>query len=398
VREAVAVRAGVEQTEHEVRELLVAPHRRQPRLGIASEPLSAVLAEARGQLDRVLDGQVHALAAGGSDQVRCVAREEEPARLHRLADADAEGEHVALDELALRERRSVGGRETLLELPPDPVVRPDLEPLVRWHLEHEPRQRGRAAHLACEAARMEAVDRALAGGRHRRDQRQPPGRVRRPDRLHLGRALREAARGSVAGGDDLTANADRLAAGDAHGVHRRAVGVLLHALRRDPEPDVAAHREQRLDPVADELLLRIDVVPPAARELAVVEDERRAVGAELAGAVLPASLENRLGEPVRLQQLDGAVLDEAGLDAGAERIGLLELEDDERDRGSMQEVREHEARRPRSHDAHDDVAPRHRWLLQSEPALRAGSHGRPGAVNGTAAARARRGSRRGRRW
>jgi hypothetical protein len=47
--------------------------------------LAVLLGQAAGELDCVLDGHVHALAARGSDQVSRITGQEHPAMLHGIA-------------------------------------------------------------------------------------------------------------------------------------------------------------------------------------------------------------------------------------------------------------------------------------------------------------------------
>ena len=69
-------------------------------------------------------------AACGRDQVGRVSGEEDAAVLHRLADAHAMVEDVALDQLASLQRRPTCRGKAVLQLGPDPLVGPVVESVV----------------------------------------------------------------------------------------------------------------------------------------------------------------------------------------------------------------------------------------------------------------------------
>ena len=137
--------------------------------------------------------------------------------------------------------------------------------------------------------------------------------------------------------------------------------MLLGRSRTNTEPDVTAGRDERVGPVAYELLLRIDVVaaPPAERR--VLEDERLAVSPKLTRPDSGPTRQNRLREPVRLQQLDRAMLDHPGLHARTEPVGLLPLQDDERDAGPLKQVGDGQSGRTCPDDAHHRIPRCHDW-------------------------------------
>jgi hypothetical protein len=76
------------------------------------------LGQAAGELDRVLDRHVHALAARGSDQVSRIPGQEHAAVLHRIAHAHPVVEDVPFGELAPLDRRLAGRGQALFQLRP----------------------------------------------------------------------------------------------------------------------------------------------------------------------------------------------------------------------------------------------------------------------------------------
>src|SRR5260370_21709381 len=83
---------GMENAEHPIRELLVAPDFRKPRRRVAGEAiartrLAVALAQAGREFDRIQNRHVHALTSRPRHQVSGITGEEPAARLHRLPRA-----------------------------------------------------------------------------------------------------------------------------------------------------------------------------------------------------------------------------------------------------------------------------------------------------------------------
>ena len=186
-----------QQLGEPLRELLVVPHPPQTGLRVAAQAAVVALAELRdervAEQQRVVQGEVHALRGDRRDEVGRVAGEEQPAVRHRLDDVVVHVEHPLLDQPALGERRGPGRPQPVVQLGPDPVVRPVLRVVARRALEVVAGDLGAAGHVAGEAARMDAEDHAVGGRRRLGEQRQPADRRSRAGRR--GRAPAAARRG-----------------------------------------------------------------------------------------------------------------------------------------------------------------------------------------------------------
>src|SRR3990172_11457532 len=96
-----------------------------------------------GERPYIVNREVQALGARGRDDVRRVAREVEPAVLHRLDDVAAHAGDALLEHRALGERPPVE-TEPGVELLPDALVRPLGEVLVVRNLDVQPAELERA--------------------------------------------------------------------------------------------------------------------------------------------------------------------------------------------------------------------------------------------------------------
>ena len=150
----------VQHRRHPPREVLGAPDAAQARLRVARRARrrrSVPVGDRVGEHANVGDGEVQPLRAGRRDDVRGVAREEEPPVLHRLDDEAAHAGHALLDDRPLVQRPA-GQPEPRAQLLPDALVRPLVERLVGPALEVEPRELRRAHAVEREAALVVRVD------------------------------------------------------------------------------------------------------------------------------------------------------------------------------------------------------------------------------------------------
>src|SRR5262245_14277265 len=121
--------------------------------------------------------EVETLRAGRGHRVRRIAREVEPAVLHRLADVAAHGQDALLENPAFLQPESVLAGDARLQLRPDPVLRPVLDLVVRVALEVQPLHLRRAAADQGKTALVTCIDELLAGARRLAEDAEPAERV-----------------------------------------------------------------------------------------------------------------------------------------------------------------------------------------------------------------------------
>src|SRR4051812_29787515 len=384
---------AVEHRGHPPREVLRAPHAAQARVGVGLEQaVVARLVVAHERLREphdVGDGEVQALRARGRDDVGGVAGEEEAPVLHRLDDPAAQRCEQALDDGPLAQREAVVRGRARPELLPDALVGPILDVLVGRHLEVEAADRRRAQAAQAEAALVVGVDQLL---RRRRDLGEDPEPGEGIDTVELGehagrdRLARHAVE-AVAAGDDVALERLRLALVCERDARRVAVDAL-EAEVGDLEADVAARLEAAGDEVLDDLLLAVDGDRPPAGQPAQVDPVALAVEAQL-DAVMDEPLAcQAVAEPGLGQELDGALLEDAGADAVLDVLAAAGLEDDGVDALEVQEVRQHQPGGPGTDDS--DLCPHlyealpypvaRRSIPNAFVAMRAGYPGRTHSV------------------
>jgi hypothetical protein len=203
-----------------------------------------------------------------------------------------------------------------------------------------------------EAALVVAVDELLARGLNLGQDAEPAERIDVLARREHAIGHRRAADAveAVAAGDDLAAQLVALAVVAV--AQRRLVGVdalWRHVL--GPEQERRAGFDASGDQVLNDLLLAVNRDAAAVGQL--VERDSVALAAE-------AQLNAVVHEPLPLealahahleQEVDGALLEHAGADAALYVVAVASLEDDRLDALEMQELPEHQARRPGSHDS-----------------------------------------------
>ena len=353
--EAVAVVPGAgrggDDAQEPVGERLGPPDHGQAGVAVARGPGAVslrpvLLDQPVGELDGVAQREVHALAAGGSDQVRGVADEEHPPVLHRRRHPHPQVEDVDLGQVDVAEVRP----ETPAQLVAQARGGPVGGGVAGRHLEVEPGDVGQPAHVRGVAPRVGGVDGVVDQGRHRgADHEEPHGVVAVVDAQVPPQRARHRAARAVAPDDGVGGDLPR----PVRPGHRqpRTLVVLLDG--RDPvlEEDRAALVEEGGGHPRDQLVLREDVVRAAAGDLGVVDDDRLVGGAELAAPVLGRERQDGVAEALRGEHLHRPVLDDAGLGQEAQ-LGLrLGLDDRRRHPRPLQEPGEHQ---PRGAGADDD--------------------------------------------
>lgn len=135
--------------------------------------------------------------------------------------------------------------------------------------------------------------------------------------------------------------------------HRRAPAVGVEhgqclGLEVNPPAGVQEPRQQ----AADQLLLRVDGVPLAAAEAAVIQAEPAVLGAELAHTVLPAVAMQILAQPVPVQDPHRVRSEETGPRPGPQVFTARTFHDDAVDPAAVEEAAEDQAGRPCAEDDH----------------------------------------------
>ena len=139
-------------------------------------PVPKPVHERLGEHVDVVEREVEPLRAGRGHDVRGVAREEQAAVAHRLADIAAHPGDAFLEDRPLGERPALEA-EPCLQLLPDTVVRPLGEVLVGAALDVEATELGRAKAQEREPAVVVRVDELVVRGRDRREDPEPAERV-----------------------------------------------------------------------------------------------------------------------------------------------------------------------------------------------------------------------------
>src|SRR5215212_345673 len=347
---------AVQHRGHPPREVLDAPHPAQARLRVLLQGgVVAVLEpvdQGGGEHAHVGDRQVEALGAGRGHDVRGVAGQEQAPVLHRLDHDAAHRRDALLDDRALVERPAVRGSEAGAQLVPYPLVGPGLDLVGGVALQIEAAELRRAEAVQGEAAVVMAIDELVGRGRDLRKDSEPRERiVAGVDRqCAIGDGVAADSVRSVASGDDPAAQllvGAVVAKADEGGVG--VDGVDAHVL--DLEEQRTACVQARLDEVLDHLLLPVDRDRPPAGQLG----ERDAVA-----AALEAQLEALVDEPLAVQALadaglgedvDRALLEDAGTDALLDVGAAAGLEQDGLNALAREQVAEEQAGRPGADDA-----------------------------------------------
>lgn len=171
----------MKQGSHPPGKMLHAPNTAQADFGVAVEEgggTGAIAARQRvGEDTDIGDGEVHALGAGGRNDVGGVAGEKERAILHGFDNEAAHGRDATLKNGAFVEAEAGIGLEAELEFFPDAGIRPLREVFTGTALEVKA-AKGRGAHAEeGEAAVVIDVNEFLGSGRCIGENAKPGERV-----------------------------------------------------------------------------------------------------------------------------------------------------------------------------------------------------------------------------
>ena len=229
---------------------------------------------------------------------------------------------------------------------------PVFERVRGVHLEEVARQRRSAAHLPGEAARMRGVESVWLERRRPADHREPAHRQRLADDTGVVERPGHGTAWPVAPHDDVALHVEgAIVTRTPADRERDSVARLADLGHLGAEAHVGAVGHERVGETTHQFVLWVDEVGPAAGDGAVVDQDRRLRRPEFTPVILGRELQDLRSDPLRLQELDGAVLDQAGFRAGQE-IGVpVPLEQHEGDLVAAQDVRDGEPRRPGSDDA-----------------------------------------------
>ena len=298
------------------------------------------------------DREVHALTARGRDDVRGVAEQEESLVPHRLAHPADHFEHVLAGHRALVEpppRLAEPGAQ----LRPDALVRPVRHGVLERHLQVEPGHRVRTQQVSGEPALVLRVDGPLRRRRRLGQQREPaelvPHRVLPVRRRRHGRAA----------GTVLTVRAGhepRPHHGAVRALDDRRFGGVEHLHRFAAVEHLAAARLERVEQVGHDLLLRVHVVRFVVVQRRVVREEALAVRPELTTGVHRALGVQSRGDAHLVEQLHGAVFQQAGPGPAGDLRAAELVEHQAGDAAAEQEIAQGEAGRPGADDGHGGLA------------------------------------------
>src|SRR5918999_3532435 len=343
---------AVEHGGHPPREVLRGPHPQQAGVGVALEKRGVAggepLHERLGQHAHVGHGQVQALGPGGRHDVDGVAGQEQAPVLHGLGHEAAHRGDALLDDRPLLERPALA-REASVQLLPDPLIRPALDVLVGLALEVEAGDLRRAHAVEREAAVVVAVDELIARGLDLGQDAEPAewvGALAVAERAvgHGGAAdavVAVAARPHLAAEVPLLALVPEAEQG-AVGLDARRADVV------DLEQQWCLRLEAGGDQVLYDLLLAVDRDPASACELVERDPVTLAAEAKLDAVVDEALALQALADAHLDQEVHRPLLEHAGADASLDVVAAPILEDDGVDALKVEQVPEHQARRPRA--------------------------------------------------
>ena len=231
-----------------------------------------------------------------------------------------------------------------MQLPPDFLIRPLGDILVRRALDVEPHQFRRAHAEQGKAALVEAIDQFLGDRTRLRQNAEPAERI---FALVVGQhAVRNArpanAMKAVAAADEIAVELLRFA-GVLETNFRRA-GQPLDTDVVDVEENLAAVGEPPGDEVLHHLVLAIDQ-DALADERFEIDPAKLVVEAEIDAAMHQPLALHTFAHAGRDQEIGGPVLDHAGADARLDIVAAAVFEDDGFDAFEMQEMRQHQPRR-----------------------------------------------------
>ena len=98
------------------------------------------------------------------------------------------------------------------------------------------------------------------------------------------------------------------------------IRFVLHDINDlSSEANLTALRDERVNPVTDKLLLRVDIVPlTIIAESSVIADDNLAIDTEFADAVAPSTVGDGVGKAEGSECGDHALLNQSGFRAAAQ--------------------------------------------------------------------------------
>jgi hypothetical protein len=264
----------------------------------------------------------------------------------------------ALDDRSLLQRPVFRRAHPLVQLIPDPAVRPMLGILAGADLQVVARNGGAARHVAREPTIVDGVDHGCHALRRLREHSQPRDPVIALVAAHAGRRHRSARDSvlAVATGDIPAAPPVQLAASVAADDGRAVTGHLLDGEYLRLNTKVTTAVDVLIDQVADEVLLGIDGVDLAASQLVVAQLEPHAVAAELARTVRPAIPVQASSEPVLVKHADTVSREKASAGARDAVVAAAPLHHHRSDPGCLQQAPEHQTSRASAEHQHGHAA------------------------------------------
>ncbi|KGD49403.1 4-hydroxybenzoate 3-monooxygenase domain protein [Burkholderia pseudomallei] len=262
------------------------------------------------------DREIHPLRARRRHNVRGVAREEQPAVLHRLRHEAAHRRHALLRDAAWGRRPAAVVFEARAQFLPDARIRPFGQVLVGPALQVQSGDGRRAHREQREAARVMRIDELVERRRRIGEDAEPGVRVHALERappLGGDRLARDAVK-AVAAGDIVAIDPIR-ATVRVHERHRRPLG--RDVVQRDVahvEVDRLAVLERGRDQVAHDFVLAVDGDRAAGRQLAEIDPVAAAVEQQLDAAMHEPFAPHPRAEARIVQRVDGALLQHAGAD------------------------------------------------------------------------------------
>ena len=117
------------------------------------------------------------------------------------------------------------------------------------------------------------------------------------------------------------------------------------------ENNLTSGGQPRGDQILDDFVLSVDSDRAAAGQPAQIDAMSTAAEAQLDAVMGQPQPRHALADAGLLEQVDGALLEQAGANSLLDILAAASLEHDRLDAGQVQQVRQHQARRTRADDA-----------------------------------------------
>ena len=199
--------------------------------------------------------------------------------------------------------------------------------------------------------------------------RKPTERVGDLERLEPG-CLGDHASGAVAGHDSFGPDCERFAVRCRNRPYLHIRPVLHYIDDLCPEADLTTFRDERVSPITDKLLLRVDVVPlTIIAGSSVIADDNFAIDTEFADSIAASALGDGIGKTEGSECGDCALLNKSGLRPTAQLARLLTFQDHERDVRLVKDMGEYQPSGTSANDAYQRVVFIHVSSPWAGPAL-----------------------------